>query len=89
MRGPSREQLAAWTAETKRIGFRHRNWSVFRRLAALAVTLLLAGLAVSLMDYPPALAAACWVAATIAGAGMLVWFLDTRRFKKSRPPGTS
>lgn len=88
MRGPSKEQLAAWTAETKRIGFRQRNWSVIRRLAALTVTLLLAGLAFSLLDYPPALAAACWVTATVAGAGILVWFFDPRRFKP-RPPGTS
>lgn len=88
MNGPSKEQLAAWTTETKRVGFRQRNWSVVRRLAALAVTLLLAGLAASLLDYPPALAAACWVAATVAGAGMLVWFFDPRRFKP-RPPGTS
>lgn len=88
MRGPSKEQLAAWTAETKRVGFRQRNWSVIRWLAALAVTLLLAGLAVSMLDYPPALAAACWVAATVAGAGMLVWSFDPRRFK-SQPPGTS
>ncbi len=88
MRGSSKEQLAAWTAETKRIGFRQRNWSVVRWLAALAVTLLLAGLAASLLDYPPVLATACWVAATVAGVAMLVWFLDPRRFK-SQPPGTS
>ena len=88
MSGPSKEQLAAWTAETKRVGFGQRNWSVVRWLAALAVTLLLAGLAGSLLDYPPALAAVCWVAATVAGAAMLVWFLDPRRFK-TRPPGTS
>lgn len=88
MRGPSKEDLAAWTAETKRVRFEQRNWSVVRWLAALTVTLLLAGLAFSLLDYPPALAAACWVAATVAGAGMLVWFFDPRRFKR-RPPGTS
>jgi len=88
MNGPSKEQLAAWTAGTKRVRFEQRNWSVVRWLAALTVTLLLAGLAVSLLDYPPALTAACWVAAAIAGAAMLVWFLDPRRFKP-RPPGTS
>ena len=88
MSGPSKEQLAAWTAETKRAGFKQRNWPVVRRLAALAVTLLLTGLAVSLLDYPPALAAICWVAAAIASAAMLVWFFDPRRFKP-RPPGTS
>jgi len=88
MREPLKEQLAAWTAETKSVGFRPRNWPVVRWLAALAVALLLAGLAASLLDYPPALAAACWVAAAIAGAAMLVWFFDRRRFK-SRPPGTS
>lgn len=88
MRGPSKEQLAAWTAETKRVGFRQRNWSVVRWLATLAVALLLAGLVASLLDYPPALAAACWVAAAVAGTAMLVWFFDRRRFKP-RPPGTS
>lgn len=88
MRGPSKDQLAAWTAETKRVGFRQRNWSVVRRLATLAVALLLAGLVAGLLDYPPTLAAACWVAAAIAGTAMLVWFFDRRRFKP-RPPGTS
>jgi len=88
MRGPSKEQLAAWTAETKRVGFRQRNWSVVRWLAALAVALLLTGLAASLLDYSPALAAACWVAAAITGVAMLVWFFDPRRFRR-RPPGTS
>lgn len=81
MNGPSQEELAAWTAETRRVGFKRRNWSVVRRLAVLAVTLLLAGLAASLLDYPPALAAACWVAGAVAGAAMLVWFFDRRRFK--------
>lgn len=88
MRGPSKEQLAAWTTETKRVGFEQRNWSVVRRLAALAVVLLLAGLAASLLNYPPALTAACWVAAAVAGAAMLIWSYNPRRFKP-RPPGTS
>ncbi len=88
MNGPSKEQLAAWTAETKRVRFEQRNWSVVRWLAALTLTLLLAGLAVSLLNYPPAVAAACWVAATVTGAAMLVWCFDPRRFKP-RPPGTS
>ncbi|MDJ0278306.1 hypothetical protein QLH51_16025 [Sphingomonas sp. 2R-10] len=72
MRGPSKEQLAAWTAETKRVGFEQRNWSVVHWLAALIVTPLLAGLAASLLNYPPALAAACWVAAAVAGTAMPV-----------------
>ena len=88
MSGSREEQLAAWTAKTKRVGFRQRNWSVVRWLAALTVTLLLAGLAVSLLDYPPALAAACWVAAAVTGAVMLIWFFDPRRFR-ARPSGTS
>lgn len=88
MRGPSKEQLAAWTAETKRVGFRQRNWPVVRWLAALAVALLLAGLVASLLDYSPALAAACLIAAAIAGTAMLVWCFDRRRFKP-RPPGLS
>lgn len=88
MSGPSKEQLVAWTAETKRAGFRRRNWPVVRWLAALAVALSLAGLAANLLDYPPALTAVCWVAATVTGAAMLVWCFDPCRFKP-RPPGTS
>ena len=87
MSGPSKEQLAAWTADTKRVRFARRNSPVVRRLAGLTVALLLAGLGVSLLDYPPVLTAACWVAAAIAGMAMLVWFFDPRRFKQ-RPPGT-
>jgi len=86
MSGPSKEQLAAWTADTKRIGFARRNWPVVRRLAAVTVALLLAGLTAGLLNYPPALTAACWIAATIAGTAMLVWFFDPRRFR-SRSPG--
>lgn len=82
------EQLAAWTAETRRVGFDRRNWPVVRRLAALCTGLLLAGLAVRLLGYAPALAAACWIAAAFTGAVMLIWFFDARRFR-ARPPGTS
>lgn len=88
MSGPSKERLAAWAADTKRVGFERRNWAVVRWLAALFVVLLLAGLTVSLLDYPPALAAACWGAATVAGTAMLGWSYNPRRFKP-RPPGTS
>ena len=76
MGGPSKEQLAAWTAETRRVGFKRRNWPVVRRLAALCTGLLLAGLAARLLGYAP------------AGAVMLIWFFDPRRFR-ARPPGTS
>jgi hypothetical protein len=87
MTGPTKEQLAAWTADTRRVRFERRNWSVARRLAVLCAGLLLAGLAASLLDYPPALAISCWIAAAVAGAAMLVWFFDSRRFK-ARPPGS-
>ena len=60
MSGPSKEQLAAWTADTKRVGFARRNWPVVRRLAGLTVALLLAGLAASLLDYPSVLRLAGW-----------------------------
>ncbi|WP_033923555.1 hypothetical protein [Sphingomonas sp. 37zxx] len=86
MSGPSKEQLAAWVADTRRVRFERRNWPVVRWLAALFVALLMAGLAASLLDYPPALAVACWATAAIAGTAMLVWFFDPRRFKP-RPPG--
>ena len=88
MSGPSKEQLAAWTAETRRVEFERRNWPVVRRLAALCAGLLLAGLAARLLGYAPALAAACWIAAAVTGAVMLIWFFDPRRFR-ARPPGTS
>jgi hypothetical protein len=81
------EQLAAWTAETRRVGFKRRNWLIVRRLAALCAGLLLAGLAARLLGYAPALAATCWVAAAVIGAVMLIWFFDPRRFRV-RPPGT-
>lgn len=87
MSGPSKEQLAAWTAKTRRVGFKRRNWPVVRRLAVMCIGLLLAGLATRLLGYAPALAAACWIAATVTGAVMLIWFLDPRRFR-ARPPGT-
>ena len=82
------EQLAAWTAETRRVGFKRRNWPVVRLLAALCTGLLLAGLAARLLGYAPALAAACWIAAAVTGAVMLIWFFDPRRFR-ARPPGRS
>ena len=85
MSGPSKEQLEAWAADTRRVRFERRNWPVVRRSAALFVTLLLAGLTASLLDYPPALAAACWVAAAVTGTAILVWFLDPRRFKSRSP----
>ncbi len=88
MRGPTEEQLAAWAADTRRVGFRRRNWPVVRRLAALCTGLLLAGLAIRLLGYAPAVAAACWIAAAVAGAVMLIWFFDPRRFR-ARPPGPS
>ncbi|MGW8192615.1 hypothetical protein [Sphingomonas sp. ABOLH] len=87
MSGSRDEQLAAWTAETRRVGFKRRNWPVVRRLAALCAGLLLAGLAARLLGYAPALAAICWVAAAVTGAIMLIWFFDRRRFR-ARPPGT-
>ncbi|MBZ6383778.1 hypothetical protein [Sphingomonas sanguinis] len=87
--GRSREeQLAAWTTETRRVGFKRRNWPVVRRLAALCTGLLLAGLAARLQGYAPVLAAACWITAAVAGAVMLIWFFDPRRFR-ARPSGTS
>jgi hypothetical protein len=82
------KRLAAWAADTRRVRFERRNWPVVRRLAALCATLLLAGLAASLLDYPAALVAACWIAAAATGAVTLVWFFDPRRFK-ARPPGPS
>lgn len=88
MSGPSKEQLAAWTAKTRQVRFERRNWPVVRRLATLCTGLLLAGLATRLLGYAPALAAACWVAAAVTGAVMLIWFFDPRRFR-ARPPGTS
>jgi len=87
MSGPSKEQLAAWTAKTRQVRFERRNWPVVRRLAALCTGLLLAGLATRLLGYAPALAAACWIAAAVIGAVMLIWFFDPRRFR-ARPPGT-
>jgi hypothetical protein len=87
MNGPTKERLAAWTADTRRVRFERRNWPVVRRLAVLCAGLLLAGLASSLLDYPFVLVAACWVAAAFTGAAMLGWFFDPRRFKP-RPPGT-
>jgi hypothetical protein len=87
MSRPTEEQLAAWTVDTKRGRFERRNWPVVRRLAALCVGLLLAGLAANLLDYPPALTAACWIAAAVTSAVMLVWFFDPHRFK-ARPPST-
>ena len=88
MGGPSKEQLAAWTAETRRVEFKRRNWPVVRRLAALCTGLLLAGLAARLLGYAPALAAACWIAAAVTSAVMLIWFFDPRRFR-ARPSGRS
>ena len=85
MSGPTQEQLEAWAAETRRVRFERRNWPVVRRLAAACAALLLAGLAASLLDYPSALATACWIAAAVAATGMLVWFFNPRRFKP-RPP---
>lgn len=86
--GRSREEhLAAWTAKTRRVGFKRRNWPVVRRLAALCAGLLLAGLAARLLGYAPALSAACWIAAAVTAAVMLIWFFDPHRFR-TRPPGT-
>ena len=87
MGDPKEERLAAWASDTRRVGFERRNWPVVRRLAALCAGLLLAGLATYLLGYAPALAAACWIAAAVTGAVMLVWFFDPRRFR-ARPPGT-
>ena len=87
MSGPSKEQKDAWTADTRRVRFDRRNWPVVRQLAVLCAGLLLAGLVASLLNCPPALAAACWVAAAVAGTAMFVWFFDPRRFRP-RPPGT-
>lgn len=86
MSGPDEEQLAAWMSDIRRVGFKRRNWPVVRRLGVLSAGLLLAGGLADLLDYPPALAASCWVAGAAAGTAMLVWFLDPRRFK-ARPPG--
>ena len=88
MSGSRDEQLAAWTAETRRVGFKRRNWPVVRRLAALCTGLLLAGLATRLLGGAPVLATVCWIAAAITGAIMLIWFFDPRRFR-ARPPGPS
>lgn len=87
MDGPTKEQLAAWAADTRRVRFERRNWPVVRRLAMLCAGLLLAGLAANLLNFPSVLAVACWVVAAVTGAAMLVWFFDPRRFKP-RPPGT-
>lgn len=87
MSGSREEQLAAWAADTKRIGFERRNWPVVRRLAALCTGLQLAGLTIRLLGYAPALAAVCWIAAAVTGAIMLIWYFNPRRFRK-RPPGT-
>ena len=84
MSGSSKEQLAAWMADTRRVGFKRRNWPVVRRLAALCTGLLLAGLAIRLLGYAPA----CWIAAVVIGAVMLIWFFDPRRFR-ARPSSTS
>ena len=45
-------------------------------------------MAARLLGYAPALAAACWIAAAVTGAVMLIWFFDPRRFR-ARPSGTS
>ena len=79
------DQLAAWAADTRRVGFERRDWRRVRRLAAICVILLLVGLAAYFLGYPPALAIACWAGASIAGVAMLVWFRDPRRFR-ARPP---
>ena len=88
MSGPREEQLAAWAADTRRVGFKRRNWPVVRRLAALCTGLLLVGLAARPLGYAPALAAACWIAAAVTGAVMLIWFFDPRRFR-AQPSGRS
>lgn len=88
MGGPTEEQLAAWAADTRRVGFERRNWPVVRRLAALCTGLLLAGLATHLLGYASALTAVCWIAGAVTGAVMLIWFFDPRRFR-ARPPGPS
>lgn len=84
MRRADEERLAAWTAETRRIGFVRRNWRVVRYQAGLCVGLLLAGLAADLAGLPPILTTACWIGAAISGVAMLVWMFDRRRFVSSK-----
>lgn len=80
MRPTSEEPMAQWIAVSRRSGLRRRNWRVVRRLAALTVVLLLAGLVAELAFASRVLAITCWVTAGAAGAAMLVWFRSRRLF---------
>jgi hypothetical protein len=79
------ERLEAWMAETRRDGFRRRNWPVVRSLAAVAIGLLLASLVAELLLGSSELAVAACAGAALSGAAMLAYFLDQRLFVE-RPP---
>lgn len=79
------ERMAGWAAETRQAGFRHRNWPVVRRLAAVTAALLLVSLPVEFVFGSRTLAAACWVGVAMAGAAMLAWFFDRRLFVEQPP----
>ena len=72
-------------AETRRGGFRRRNWPVVRSLAAVSAGLLLASLAAELLLGSRELTIVSTVGAALSGAAMLVYFLDQRLFVE-RPP---
>ena len=79
------ERLAAWMAETRRDGFRRRNWPVVRLLAVVSAGLLLGSLAAEFLIGSRELAVAACAGAALSGAAMLAYFLDQRLFVE-RPP---
>ena len=85
MKPTTQERLTAWTAETRQIKFRYRNWRAVRLLAAPTVALLLAGLPMEYGLGLRQLAHGCWIAGAMIGAAMLVWFFDDRLFIEHPP----
>lgn len=79
------QRLAAWADETRRDGFRRRNWPVVRRLALVSIGLLLTSLVADLLLGSRELTMASLVGAGLSGAAMLAYFLDQRLFVQ-RPP---
>ena len=79
------ERLAAWMAETRRDGFRRRNWLAVRSLAVVSAGLLLASLVAEYLLGSRELTMASLVGAALTVAAMLAYFLDQRLFVE-RPP---
>ena len=79
------DEVAAWSAETRRIKFPRRDWKTVRRLAVVTVGLLLGSLvlgnALGLHD----LATVCLTGGGLFGAAFLAWFRLPRLYVELPP----